>query len=206
MGATKATHPTDLYAPIVLRRVDEDQQRRNITLADWGTGTFGNNVSVWGGRYLDVRSPAVREVQRRRLEWMAGIGCDGVDPGERKRWLVLRAGCRGASRPGAVGGTGWSRSECRTQASLWLPQQQAARPHTTSLPACPLSPDNTDIHWANTGFNLTRGDLIDYIRFITGTAHAYGMAAGLKNAADLLPDVEASVDWCAPATGRVGSL
>lgn len=116
-------------------RVDEDAQRRNITLADWGAGTFGNTVATWGGRYLDVRSPAVRQVQARRLQWMAGIGCDGVDP------------------------------------------------------------DNTDIHWADTGFNLTRGDLVDYIRFIAGTAHALGMAAGLKNAGDLLPDVEASMDW-----------
>lgn len=65
-----------------MRSVDEDSQRRNITLADWGSGTFGKNVSIWGGRYLDVRSPAVRQVQRRRLGWMAGIGCDGVDPGK----------------------------------------------------------------------------------------------------------------------------
>ncbi|KAL4424222.1 hypothetical protein ABPG75_001523 [Micractinium tetrahymenae] len=116
-------------------RVDEDSQRRGITLADWGAGTLGKNVSIWGGRYVDVRSPAVREVQRRRLEWMAGIGCDGVDP------------------------------------------------------------DNTDIHWADTGLNLTRGDLIGYIKCIADTAHNLCMAVGLKNAGDLLPDVGASVDW-----------
>lgn len=41
---------------------------------------------------------------------------------------------------------------------------------------------------------------MDYIRFIAGTAHALGMAAGLKNAGDLLPDVEASMDWRVPAS------
>lgn len=119
--------------------MDEDQQRRNITLADWGAGTFGNNVSVWGGRYLDVRSPAVREVQRRRLEWMAGIGCDGVDPGERQKWPFWGGpqGCVEAWHCGRHP----NEPQRVPQAGIPGAAPAAAGPNRNPppLPACPLS-------------------------------------------------------------------
>lgn len=106
--------------------MDEDAQRRNITLADWGAGTFGNTVATWGGRYLDVRSPAVRQVQARRLQWMAGIGCDGVDPGE--------SGARGAGclHVGRMGHRDPSRAHMYTNTTTSPPLPPPLPPATTN--------------------------------------------------------------------------
>lgn len=48
-------------------------------------------------RYVDIRRSEVREVQRKRLQWMAAQGCDGVDPGEGVRCRL--AGGRHEPRP-----------------------------------------------------------------------------------------------------------
>ncbi len=35
--------------------------------------------------------------------------------------------------------------------------------------------DNTDFFLSNTGFNLTRQDAIDYIRFLSQESHVHGL-------------------------------
>lgn len=66
-----------------------------------------------------------------------------------------------------------------------------------SLPCrrTPPATDNTDLHWAPTGFALTRADMVAYLQWLADTAHALGLAVGLKNAQDLLADVEDRMDW-----------
>ena len=38
-------------------------------------------------------------------------------------------------------------------------------------------------------------DAIDYVRWIAATAHSLGLGVGLKNALELLPDVQDAFDW-----------
>ena len=55
--------------------------------------------------------------------------------------------------------------------------------------------DNVD-GWSNrTGFALTRADALRYVRWLTRTAHARGLAVGLKNAPGLIRPLADEVDW-----------
>ena len=58
-----------------------------------------------------------------------------------------------------------------------------------------VDPDNTDFYLHNTGFNLTRQDAIDYIRFLSQEARARGLDIGLKNNGEIVPQVIDYVDF-----------
>lgn len=59
-----------------------------------------------------------------------------------------------------------------------------------------VDPDNVNFYDGNNpGFPLTASNAVDYIKFLAGEAHKRGLAIGLKNCADILPDVEPLVDW-----------
>lgn len=64
-------------------RIDDDANRGAYSItypSDW-TGTLGKPLDGWPGeRWLDIRSPKVRSIMRRRMEFARSIGCDGVDP------------------------------------------------------------------------------------------------------------------------------
>jgi hypothetical protein len=58
-----------------------------------------------------------------------------------------------------------------------------------------VDPDNVDGYANASGFPLTKADAVAFVRFLADEAHARGMAVGLKNALDLVPDVLAKVDF-----------
>jgi hypothetical protein len=58
-----------------------------------------------------------------------------------------------------------------------------------------VDPDNVDGFANDNGLGLTRDDQIDYLRFLSDQAHARGLAIGLKNAVELVPEVVASFDF-----------
>lgn len=58
-----------------------------------------------------------------------------------------------------------------------------------------VEPDNVDTHDADTGFDLTRADQLDYNRFLAAEAHQRGLSIGLKNAPDLVDDLVDDFDW-----------
>jgi hypothetical protein len=58
-----------------------------------------------------------------------------------------------------------------------------------------VDPDNVDGYTNKPGFPLTASDQIDYNRFLADAAHARGLAVGLKNDIDQIPDLVASFDW-----------
>lgn len=58
-----------------------------------------------------------------------------------------------------------------------------------------VEPDNVDAYANDSGFSLTRGDQIDFDRFVARGAHDRGLGVGLKNATDLVPDLVADFDW-----------
>ncbi len=52
-----------------------------------------------------------------------------------------------------------------------------------------VEPDNIEIFSNNTGFPLTYQDQLDYALWLAKEAHMRGLAIGLKNAADQIPDL-----------------
>jgi len=58
-----------------------------------------------------------------------------------------------------------------------------------------VEPDNVDGYTADSGFDLTYEDQIDYNTFIAGEAHLRGLSVGLKNDLEQLGDLIASFDW-----------
>jgi len=51
-----------------------------------------------------------------------------------------------------------------------------------------VEPDNMEIYNNATGFRLTYADQLGYARWLSEEAHGRGMAIGMKNAADMVPD------------------
>ena len=109
----------DALQQVLATAMARDPERRYRTAAEFGE--------------------AVREVQRRRLEWMAGIGCDGVDPGERQKWPFWGGpqGCVEAWHCGRHP----NEPQRVPQAGIPGAAPAAAGPNRNPppLPACPLS-------------------------------------------------------------------
>ena len=70
-----------------------------------------------------------------------------------------------------------------------------------------IEPDNIDIHWANTGFDISYEDQLAYNIWLAEEAHQRGLAIGLKNndeqVRDLLPYFDFALtedcfddEWC----------
>lgn len=58
-----------------------------------------------------------------------------------------------------------------------------------------VDPDNVDGYANRNGLGLTASDQVDYLRFLADEAHARGLAVGLKNAVELIPEVVDTFDF-----------
>lgn len=58
-----------------------------------------------------------------------------------------------------------------------------------------VDPDNVDVFANDSGFDLTRADGIDFVRWLASEAHARGLGVGLKNGLDIVPEVVADMDF-----------
>jgi hypothetical protein len=58
-----------------------------------------------------------------------------------------------------------------------------------------VEPDNVDAYLSDTGFPLTAADQVRYLRFLSEEARARGLAIGLKNALELIPELLNDVDF-----------
>jgi hypothetical protein len=58
-----------------------------------------------------------------------------------------------------------------------------------------VEPDNIDGFQSDTGFPLNQVDQLDYNRFLANQAHLRGLSIGLKNAVELIGDLEDDFDW-----------
>ncbi len=58
-----------------------------------------------------------------------------------------------------------------------------------------IDPDNTDGWSQQTGFPITKADQVTYQRALSDAAHARGLAVGLKNDVEQLPQMAALVDF-----------
>lgn len=58
-----------------------------------------------------------------------------------------------------------------------------------------IDPDNLDGYETATGFPLSGADTVAFMRWLSGEARGRGLGIGLKNGADLWPDLADAVDW-----------
>ncbi|BCS27799.1 endo alpha-1,4 polygalactosaminidase [Aspergillus puulaauensis] len=59
-----------------------------------------------------------------------------------------------------------------------------------------VDPDNVDAYGnGHGGFNLQQSDSVDYLNWLSGEAHARGLAIGLKNAGAIIDDVLPNMQW-----------
>ncbi|XP_025094218.1 uncharacterized protein LOC112563954 [Pomacea canaliculata] len=58
-----------------------------------------------------------------------------------------------------------------------------------------VDPDNVDSYANNNGLRLTRTDQLFFNKWLAGEAHTRGLSVGLKNAVDLVQELEPSFDW-----------
>ncbi len=58
-----------------------------------------------------------------------------------------------------------------------------------------VDPDNVDGYANDSGLPLTAATQLDYNRFLAREAHARGLAVGLKNDLDQIPDLVGDFDW-----------
>lgn len=58
-----------------------------------------------------------------------------------------------------------------------------------------VDPDNVDGYGSDTGFPLTRDDSVRYVKALADAGHTLGLAVGVKNAVETIPEVVASVDF-----------
>lgn len=58
-----------------------------------------------------------------------------------------------------------------------------------------VEPDNVDGYQNRTGFELTRADTLDFLRFLSREAHARNLSVGLKNTVGLAGELVDAFDW-----------
>ena len=60
-----------------------------------------------------------------------------------------------------------------------------------------VDPDNVDGFSNDTGFSLSNADSIGYLKFLAEAAHCRGLAIGLKNAGDKIPQIVGQMEFAA---------
>ena len=58
-----------------------------------------------------------------------------------------------------------------------------------------VDPDNVEGYENNSCFPLTQADSVAYMQFLAGAAHSRGLAIGLKNAGDIIPQIIGDMQW-----------
>ncbi len=58
-----------------------------------------------------------------------------------------------------------------------------------------VEPDNMDLHWADTGFEIGYDDQLAYNIWLSEEAHARGLSIGLKNNEEQVKDLLPHFDW-----------
>lgn len=72
----------------------------------------------------------------------------------------------------------------------------AARIQTAKDKGCQgVDPDNVDGFDNKTGFNLTKADSVDFLKFMAGKAHDAGLGFGLKNGPTMVDQVVDIAEW-----------
>jgi hypothetical protein len=63
-------------------------------------------------------------------------------------------------------------------------------------PACNVTAaDNVNGHDADTGFPLTKANLVAFNKWLASTAHGFGLGIGLKNGLDMIRQLHTLFDW-----------
>ncbi|KAI0388530.1 glycoside hydrolase superfamily [Xylariaceae sp. FL0594] len=98
----------------------------------------------------------------------------------------------------AVGKTleGWEDERWLDVRNQGVRDVMAKRIRTAADKGCVgVDPDNIDGYQNDSGFDLTADDAVDFVAFLSETAHAAGLAVGLKNGGDIVERVVDMTEW-----------
>ncbi|KAK5630357.1 hypothetical protein RRF57_006072 [Xylaria bambusicola] len=98
----------------------------------------------------------------------------------------------------AVGNTldGWPDEKWVDHRNAKVRSIMTARIATAASKGCSgIDADNIDGYTNDSGFDLTEADTVDYVRFLANTAHAAGLAYGLKNGGGIVEQVLDVAQW-----------
>ncbi|KAI0476922.1 glycoside hydrolase superfamily [Xylaria cf. heliscus] len=98
----------------------------------------------------------------------------------------------------AVGNTldGWPDEKWVDHRNAKVREIMATRIQSAAAKGCVgVDPDNIDGYTNNSGFDLTEDDTVDYVQYLAGTAHAAGLAYGLKNSGAIVDRVVDVAEW-----------
>ncbi|KAI1738408.1 glycoside hydrolase superfamily [Xylaria scruposa] len=98
----------------------------------------------------------------------------------------------------AIGNTldGWPDEKWVDHRNAKVREIMAARIQSASDKGCVgVDPDNIDGYTNNSGFDLTEDDTVDYVQYLAETAHAAGLAYGLKNSGAIVDRVVDVAEW-----------
>ncbi|RYC65959.1 hypothetical protein CHU98_g256 [Xylaria longipes] len=91
---------------------------------------------------------------------------------------------------------GWPDEKWVDHRNAKVREIMATRIQSASTKGCVgVDPDNVDGYTNNSGFDLTEDDAVDYVKYLADTAHAAGLAYGLKNAGGLVDRVVDDAQW-----------
>jgi hypothetical protein len=76
-----------------------------------------------------------------------------------------------------------------------LPIMQARFARCAAAGANGIEPDNQDLQWADSGFDISADDTVAYMRALADLAHGMGLTIGQKNNPDVVPDLVGVLDF-----------
>ncbi|KAI0455389.1 glycoside hydrolase superfamily [Xylaria acuta] len=98
----------------------------------------------------------------------------------------------------AVGNTldGWPDEKWVDHRNAEVREIMATRIRSAADKGCVgVDPDNIDGYANDSGFDLTEDDTVDYVQYLAETAHAAGLAYGLKNSGAIVDRVVGVAEW-----------
>lgn len=81
------------------------------------------------------------------------------------------------------------------QRDLLLPLMEARFRRCAEMGFAAIDPDNQDVNYNDSGFDVTPADTLAWLRALADLAHGMGLQIGQKNIGDLTPDLVATLDF-----------
>lgn len=164
----------------------------DITSWDWQLSDFDGGTEV---DLLDTDPDLVTASDVAALKAQGTYMVCYVSVGTREDWRS-----DAGAFPDAVLGAPYIEWEGETfldirRLDVLLPIMQNRFQNCADLGFDAIEPDNMDIYSADTGFDLTREDALNYINALTDMAHDMELGIGQKNAPELTTDLVEKLDF-----------
>ena len=190
--SVQATVAAETAAVKVYLTADRWQPKVGESFAIQYTGTIdmSRNVKVYNLDWENTSAAQVQQLKARGVHVVCYLSA-----GSSEDWRSDHAGFpAGVKGQGLDGWPGEQWLDIRQTGTL-LPIMAARMDVCREKGFDAIDPDNTDGWSQQTGFTISKADQVAYQRALADAAHARGMAIGLKNDVEQLPQMAGIVDF-----------